>query len=311
MHRLAVFILAVLADALVGEPPTSLHPTAWVGQAASVLEGIGRKLPARGQLLLGALVALALPLAVGLLARKILRLLRRTPCIGMIVEAALFKSSFAVRALLGEAEGLACLLREGELERARIKARSLVSRDTTHLDEAHLVSAGLESLAENTTDAFLAPWLYYLMWGTEGALVYRTINTLDAMWGYHGPYEFWGKGAARLDDLANLIPARLGAFLLALASGKLRQAITIALAQHARTESPNAGWTMAALAGALGVELEKVGHYRLGFPRHALAPSLLDEGIAVVRRVAALGAALMTVLLWAKGWFGREKGRSS
>ena len=303
MRRLAVFALALALDLALGEPPTPAHPTAWVGRAAQALEPLGRRLSPRGQLAFGAAVALLLPLAAAWAGR---RALRRTGdgWTGLLAEAALLKSAFSVRALLAEALALRRLREQGHLEAARRRARTLVGRDTSRLDEAHLVSAGLESLAENATDAFLAPWLYYVLAGTGGALAYRAVNTLDAMWGYRGHYEHLGKAAARLDDLANLLPARLGALLLALASGRPRPALATALTQHGRTESPNAGWTMSALAGALGVELEKEGHYRLGNPQRPLAPPLLDEGARVVARAAALGALLVFLLLWleAKGW---------
>jgi len=297
MRRLVVFALALLLDLLLGEPPEPAHPTVWAGRAAQALEPLGRRLAPRSQLLFGGAVALVLPIAAALAGRRALRGAARPGWAGLLAEAGLFKSTFAVRALLGEALALRRLLEEGDLQGARQRARALVGRDTTRLGVAELVSAGLESLAENSTDAFIAPWLYYVVAGTEGALAYRVINTLDAMWGYHGEYEHLGKAAARLDDLANLLPARLSTLLLALASGKPRPALATALAHHSRTESPNAGWTMSALAGALGVELEKAGHYRLGKAWRPLTPPLLREGATLVARTAALGAALVALLL--------------
>jgi len=249
----------------------------------------------------GATVAALLPTAVALMARSVLSWAARIPWLGLLAEVVLLKSAFSVRALATEGLALRRLLEAGDLQGARRRAQALVSRDTSSLGPAHLVSAGLESLAENTTDAFLAPWLYYALAGTPGALAYRAVNTLDAMWGYHGQYEHLGKAAARLDDLANLAPARLAAVLLALASGRPIAALATAVAQHRRTESPNAGWTMAALAGALDVELEKVGHYRLGRPGRPLTPSRLQEGVSITLRTAALGAILTIGLMLAKG----------
>jgi|FaiFalDrversion3_1042247.scaffolds.fasta_scaffold01384_3 adenosylcobinamide-phosphate synthase len=304
MRRLAVFALALFLDAALGEPPDPWHPTAWLGRAVQLLEPLGRRLPPRWQLAFGGAVALLLPLVAALAGRRALRGLPARGWAGLLAEAALLKSAFAVRALLAEGLALRRLLAAGDLEGARRRARALVGRDTSRLAPPQLVSAGLESLAENSSDAFIAPWLYYVVAGTGGALAYRAINTLDAMWGYHGNYEHLGKAAARLDDLANLLPARLSALLLALASGRPRPALATVLAHHARTESPNAGWPMAALAGALGVELEKEGHYRLGEARRPLTPALLDEGAGVVARTAALAAALVSLLLLleAKGW---------
>ncbi|MFC1864895.1 CobD/CbiB family cobalamin biosynthesis protein, partial [Chloroflexota bacterium] len=114
----------------------------------------------------------------------------------------------------------------------------------------------------------VAPLFYFLLFGVPGAIAYRVVNTLDAMVGYHGEYEYLGKFASRLDDVLNFIPARLTALLLVLASflsGRgARASWQVTLREHSKTESPNAGWVMAAVAGALSVQLERVGHYRLG-----------------------------------------------
>lgn len=307
MRPLALFLTALALDVALGEPPTPLHPTAWVGRTLPPLEGLGLRLDGRRQRLFGLAVAVALPLVLAWRASGWLAgLERRSPWLAFLAEAALLKSTFAVRGLLGEARALRQTLERDDLPAARWRARSLVGRDVSVLDGPRLVSAGLESLAENTTDAFLAPWLYYLLLGTPGALAYRAINTMDAMWGYRGRYEELGKAAARLDDAANLLPARLAALLLALASGRPLRALATAWRHHRRTESPNAGWTMAAMAGALGVELEKPGHYRLGETRRPLRPHLLDEGTAIVARTAALGAALVAGVLLLRG---RRQGR--
>jgi adenosylcobinamide-phosphate synthase len=131
-----------------------------------------------------------------------------------------------------------------------------------------LVSAAVESVAENSSDSFVAPLFYFLLFGIPGAIAYRVVNTLDAMLGYHGEYEYLGKFASRLDDVLNFIPARLTALLLVLAAflsgGDGRASWRVALREHAKTESPNAGWPMAAVAGALKVRLEKSRHYQLG-----------------------------------------------
>ncbi len=157
-----------------------------------------------------------------------------------------------------------------------------------------MVSATVESVAENIVDSFVAPLFYFLLLGIPGAVAYRVVNTLDAMIGYHGKYEYLGKFASRLDDVLNFIPARVTVFLLVFASflsGRdARAAWQVALNEHSRTESPNAGWTMAAAAGALNVQLVKVGHYRLGAAATPLVPQTID---------AALRLVLISMLSWA------------
>jgi adenosylcobinamide-phosphate synthase len=139
----------------------------------------------------------------------------------------------------------------------------------------------------------VAPFFYFAIFGVPGALAYRAINTLDAMIGYHGEYEYLGKAAAILDDWANLIPARLTAGLLVLASllagADSRAALWTAVAQHAYTESPNSGWPMAAMAGALGVRLEKIGHYSLGHG-NLPEPPAIRRAVRIADKTVAIAA---------------------
>jgi adenosylcobinamide-phosphate synthase len=184
-------------------------------------------------------------------------------------------------------------LSRGDLDRAqRLLGHHLVSRATASLDNGHVASATIESAAENLTDSFVAPLCFYIVFGLGGASAYRAINTADAMFGYRdGALEYFGKTAARLDDLLNLVPARIAALALvvaaALMDGRGRHAWSTMFREHGRTASPNAGWTMAAMAGALGVVLEKVGTYRLG---KGSLPGTddVDRGLRLVR-AGALG----------------------
>jgi adenosylcobinamide-phosphate synthase len=195
---------------------------------------------------------------------------------------------------------VAAPLAAGDLAAARQAVGwHLVSRPTATLDASGVVSATVESIAENLTDAFVAPVFFYLLFGLPGAAFYRAVNTADAMIGYHdGPLEHFGKLAARLDDVLNLLPARLAALALvvgaALVSEDARGAWRTWRRDGRLTESPNAGRTMAAMAGALGVTLTKAGTYRLGSGR---APEVGDIGRALwlfaVAAALAVGALLL------------------
>lgn len=203
------------------------------------------------------------------------------------IEGALLKPSLSLRALLDAGMQVERALWAGELSEARrLLAWHLVSRDTTSLSASEVAGAAIESLAENLSDGLVAPLLAYAAGGLPAAYVYRFINTADAMLGYRtSELEWFGKAAARTDDALNLAPARITAALIALAArsggGSSRAAARIALRDHARTASPNAGWPMAAMAGALGVRLDKRAAYTL----HAqgTAPSWSD--IARTRRI--------------------------
>jgi adenosylcobinamide-phosphate synthase len=180
----------------------------------------------------------------------------------------LLKSSFALRELGAAAERVRAPVAAGDLPRARAALRSLCGRDPAQLDEEALLEAAIESLAENASDSFVAPLLYFLLFGVPGAIAYRAINTLDAMVGYRGPFEALGKSSARLDDVVNWVPARLTAAFLLLAgwlTGRdVGRAWRIFRRDRAKTPSPNGGRPMAMMAGLLGVQLEKKDVYTLG-----------------------------------------------
>ena len=170
-----------------------------------------------------------------------------------------------------------------------------MSRETRGLSAAEVTSATVESVAENFTDSVAAPLLAYAAGGLPAAWAYRALNTADAMWGYRDArYERFGKVAARLDDAVNLVPARLAAVALAggaaVAGENGSGAARLAWRDHRRTASPNAGWPMAAMAGALDVGLEKRGAYRLG---DAPLPDSVDAIPRAIRVFAAASALIV------------------
>jgi adenosylcobinamide-phosphate synthase len=253
-------------DLALGEPPDRWHPVAWVGRILGWAEHrVGGREVSHGAIALTGVMAFsaAVALLLGVAAR-------RPGVLGLLLEALALKASFSVRRLAGAAEEVRRALADGDLEAARrLAGRHLVSRDTRRLSGAEVISATLESVAENLTDGVAAPLLFYAASGLPAAWAYRVVNTADAMWGYRDVrYERFGKAAARLDDVANLVPARVATLALvagaALAGEDAAGAWRGALREHRRTASPNAGWTMAAMAGALGIGLEKPGAYRLG-----------------------------------------------
>jgi adenosylcobinamide-phosphate synthase len=303
-----VLLLALALDLTCGEPPDRLHPVVWIGALTTALV---RLAPARGpgrQLAAGAGIALLVPLvACGLSWALLAALAAARPSSplaalpALAVATLLCKSSFSLRGLGRAAGAVRDALTGGQLAAARHALRSLCSRDPERLDQPQVLAAAIESVAENASDSFVAPLFYYLLFGVPGALFYRAVNTLDAMIGYRGRYEYLGKSAARLDDLLNLIPARLTAALL-LAAGWLRghsarRAWRVLRRDGARTESPNAGRPMAVMAGLLGVPLEKPGHYRLGDATRPLTAPCLAEAWRITGVAAALAVLLACLFL--------------
>jgi adenosylcobinamide-phosphate synthase len=263
-------LLALLLDALLGEPPPRLHPVVWMGKyldwAWKRVQGFWS---GAFYWTLGAFL-FALP-------AFLLDLLLRPLALGWVALGLLLKPLFSLRMLLEEVLGVERALEEG-LEAGRRRLGRLVSRKTEDLSPEEVREAALESLAENLSDSLLAPLLYYALLGLGGAALYRYANTADAMWGYpeHGAK---GAFAARADDLLNLLPARLAGLLLCPPRlwGRL-------LGEARKTPSPNAGFPMAGLALALGVRLRKRGAYAL----NPEAPSPTRE--AVRRGVLRVGA---------------------
>jgi len=240
--------------------------------------------------------------ALALLAERALVAL--PPVLALAGEAWLLKCTFSLRRLFGAVELVRAHLVAGDLEGARRElGLHLVSRRTDELDAGAVASGAVESLAENFTDSWLAPACWFVVGhvgglgaGLAAAWAYRVVNTADAMIGYRaGELEYLGKAAARLDDALNWVPARLGAWAIvagaAIAGGSARGAWRALGRDAGRTASPNAGRTMAAMAGALGVTLTKPGHYTLG---EGMAPDPPTIGRAC--RIAAAALAVVIVL---------------
>jgi adenosylcobinamide-phosphate synthase len=296
---LLVLPVALAVDRIGGEYPNRLHPVVWMGRTIGFLERRAPSAPGAGpaaQFGWGLAVALGLPALFAFGAWAIVDRLRPWPLMAVGVQVFLLKATFAVRALGAAAEAVREPLVRADLPSARHALRSLCSRDPSSLTEGQLAAAAVESVAENLSDSLVAPLFWYAVAGLPGAIAYRAINTLDASIGYRGRYEWLGKASARIDDAVNLIPARLTALLLlaagALSGARLRDGLRILWRDGRKTESPNAGLPMATMAGLLGVELEKVDHYRLGDPLTPVAPAT----IATAWRVASLAATLAFLL---------------
>jgi len=288
LEILPVLFLAVAIDLALGEPPNLFHPVAWMGKVTSFLVKACISQRPLVQFVWGAGITLVI---IGLFTAPVFFLfyyLKSLSFVAYVIAGALLlKLTFSLRGLRRAALDVKKLLLKRSLAEARYALRSLVSRNTGDLTESLVVSATVESVAENTCDSFVAPLFYYLLFGVSGAVAYRVVNTMDTMIGYHGEYEYLGKFASRLDDVLNFIPARLTALLLVLAAFLLRRdakmSWRVVCSDHAKTESPNAGWSMAAVAGALNVQLEKVGHYKLGIADASLVPETIDASVRLMQ----------------------------
>lgn len=262
-----LLLLAGLAlDLLLGDMPVVFryvpHPVVLVGGAVGWLDRrLNREHRSDRARFIRGIVAVAilvlLAAAIGAFLAALLRILR----FGWAIEAFLVAMLLAQRSLFEHVARVAAALAKGGLAAGREAVGHIVGRDPLSLDEYGVARAAIESLAENFSDGVVAPAFWYALFGLPGIFVYKTVNTLDSMVGHRSPRHLqFGWAAARLDDLFNLVPARLSGFLLAGAAALVPEASPVLafrtmLSDAAKHRSPNAGWPEAAAAGALGLAL--------------------------------------------------------
>jgi adenosylcobinamide-phosphate synthase len=266
-----ILSLALAVDLLFGEPPNRFHPTAWMGNLIRFLLRFRPRGNSFSEFLYGVLVLIigvALTAGIGVGMQYIASLLPLW--VAILLRAYLLKLTLSLHGLDHAAREVQVALQNNNLaEGRRLLSWHLVSRDTSLLDESQVSAAAIESVAENASDGVIAPLLFFALGGLPAAFAYRFVNTADSMLGYRDAEREWlGKFPARLDDVLNFIPARLTGLFIVVASpfcgASLMSAWKIMWRDSNVTASPNAGVPMSAMAGTLGVELEKVAHYQLG-----------------------------------------------
>ncbi len=303
--RAAGLLAGGLLDAVLGDPRRG-HPVAIFGTAASRAETLlWSDSRGRGAAMVAACVG---PVALAGLGAQ--RVTRGRPALTLAATALASWTVLGGASLGGSALALGRALAAGELAAARRMLPTLCGRDPDQLDAAGLARAAVESVAENTSDAVVAPLLWGAVAGLPGLLGYRAVNTLDAMIGQRSPrYQRFGWAAARLDDAANLIPARVtGLLTVALAptvGGSSRRALRTLLRDGRRHPSPNAGQCEAAFAGALGVQLGGRNSYQgraeqRGLLGDGAAPAAADisRAVRLSRLVSAAALGLAAIVAW-------------
>lgn len=253
-----------LLDLLAGDPHWLYHPVRLVGKLIEILEkALRRCFPKteKGEMAAGLLLALLVPALTGGAAWGVLYLAGRVnPWLAFALEILMCYQLFAVRALKDESMKVYRALKKPDLSEARQAVSMIVGRDTDRLDEAGVTKAAVETVAENTSDGIIAPMLYMAVGGPVLGWIYKAVNTMDSMVGYKNEtYLYFGRCAAKLDDLVNFIPARISAVMMMLACIPCRfdrrGAARIFRRDRFNHASPNSAQTEAVMAGALGVQL--------------------------------------------------------
>jgi len=299
---LATVLLAGLFDATIGEPPAALHPVVWMGRLIGAFMARRPRGRPRAEFAHGLLVVLATTGSATLAGLILTFVLGRLPWwVALPAGAWVLKTTFSLRGLVRAGRDVQRALGiDTAASRALLSA--LVSR-SPDLDPPLIVSATIESLAENLTDSVVSPLLYFALFGLPGALAYRAINTMDAMMGYRDEREYVGKAAARIDDGANWVPTRIAALLLVAAAALKRTARAAWAAmrtQHRPEHGPNKTLAIATMAGALGVQLEKPGAYALGTAERPLTADVIGEAawfVWAAGGASVVGAAGLAALL--------------
>jgi adenosylcobinamide-phosphate synthase len=302
-------LAAVAMDFVLGDPRWLPHPVRAIGWMAARLESAARRLAPASRwatMLAGLVVALLVYTIAGAAAWGAIRLGAIVGHLAAdIVGVLIIYTTIAARDLASHGMAVFRALAAGDLVEARRRVGFIVGRDTATLDESGVVRATVESIAESTVDGVTAPLLFAIVAGPVGAMVYRAINTLDSMFGHQDErYIHFGWAAARIDDMANYIPARLTAPMLCLAAMLLGQrpiqAARIVLRDRRKHRSPNSGLAEAAVAGALGVQLGGLNYYdgqpldrpAIGDPLVPLAPRHIPLANAMMWTASGLLLAL-------------------
>jgi adenosylcobinamide-phosphate synthase len=255
-----VLPIAYVSDLAIGDPGCLPHPVRWMGKAIETAEARFRKFPIPLSIS-GLLFALFLIFSTWILTLILLRVAGCIhPVIKGILEILLIYYSISVRSLESSAMAVYGALRNGDVSTAKEKLAMIVGRDVAPLSEEGMIRASVETVAENLVDGVISPLFYAAVGGAPLAIAYKMINTLDSMVGYKNEkYEKFGKASARIDDLANYIPARLSVFVIALAAEFIScsgiRALKTGFYEGRRHSSPNSGYPEAAFAGVLDVRL--------------------------------------------------------
>jgi len=306
LESVVIVAFALLLDFLVGDPKTKYHPTAWIGKLIASLVPFTKSDSVRKELIGGILlvsvivvtvctVLVVLDIGISLLTIDIVSLI-----VSIAVGSILLKTTIAIRGMQKHALAVVDAVEKGDLGSARNHLSMIVKRDTKNLDKNHILSGVLESVSENTVDGITGPLFYYAIFGLPGAFVYRAINTVDSMVGYKTTlFKNVGWFGAKCDTVLNYAPSRLTGLVMILGALILgynwKESLYIMRRDSRKLESSNAGFPMAALAGALGTKLEKMNYYTIGNGSIEFTKSHIISAVTLMKVSSILFCGIITV----------------
>lgn len=317
-ESILVVFFALVLDFAVGDPRNKFHPTAWLGSLIAKLtphtKNSSENLEKLGGIFIilissGIVASLMIFLDIGI---KLITVDYIYIIISVIVGGVLLKTTIAIKGMEKHALAVVTAMEQNNISSARDNLSMIVKRNTKNLDKNHVFSGVLESISENTVDGITGPLFYFALFGLPGAFVYRVINTADSMIGYKTDiFKNVGWFGANCDKILNYIPSRLTGFIMILSAMILRnnwrKSYEIMIRDGRKTKSPNAGYPMAAIAGALEAKFEKIDHYSLGDGNVSFTKDHVKSAISIMKVTSILFCGIVVVpillLLSYLGWW--------
>ena len=318
LEPIVIIAFALGMDFVFGDPKNRYHPTAWIGTLIAKLTPLAKNQNTYVEKLggifvvaitVGVVVTLLLILDAGI---SLLTTDWVTIVVSGVVVVILLKTTIAIRGMEKHVKAVLESLDQNNLDMARTNLSMIVKRNTKNLDKNHVISSVLESISENTVDGITGPLFYFALFGLPGAFVYRVINTVDSMIGYKTDiFKNVGWFGATCDTILNYIPSRLTGLVMIISAAILqnnwKESYKIMIRDGKKTESPNAGYPMAALAGALETKFEKINHYKLGNGEIMLTKEHVNSALTMMKLTSILFFGLVIIpiitILSLVGWW--------
>ncbi|WP_343101942.1 adenosylcobinamide-phosphate synthase CbiB [Romboutsia sp. MSSM.1001216sp_RTP31141st1_G3_RTP31141_220114] len=280
MNILSIYI-GYIIDLIVGDPYSFPHPVRYIGKLIKKTEGLIRKKAKNNKdLKIGGFFLWFIVVGITyLVTYLILKLSSLIPGGFLVANSILIYTTLATKCLKDEAVKIYNVLKTGDIEKARIQVSYIVGRDTTQLNEGEIIRATVETVAENTVDGIIAPMFFAFIGGAPLAMAYKAVNTLDSTVGYKNEkYKDLGFASAKIDDIANFVPARISVLLMSIGSllvgHNCKEALKIGIRDRKNHKSPNCAYAEGAVAGALGVQL---GGTNIYFGKAVYKPTIGDK----------------------------------
>ena len=318
IESLSVIFFALLVDFTLGDPKNKYHPTAWIGSLIAKLTPICKNPSDSIEKFAGIILVLTvsgivasiiifLDIGLNLITTDLLSIV-----ISIVVGGILLKTTIAIKGMERHALAVVNSIENNDIVAARDNLSMIVKRNTKNLDKNHVYSGVIESISENTVDGVTGPLFYFGLFGLPGAFVYRVINTADSMIGYkNNIFKNVGWFAANCDKILNYIPSRLTGLTMILSAMILghnwQNSYQIMMRDGQKTESPNAGFPMAAIAGALETKFEKIDHYSLGDGDVEFSKDHVKSTISIMKITSIIFSGVIVIpivlLLSYLGWW--------